>query len=87
MANIHFASFEETGHGVIEKECPIPGLTPFSTVLASAMELDGRGLPFQGLASIQVLNITPANDRVKVRLNLEWGSDFRVRVDLVSWTA
>jgi hypothetical protein len=78
------------GHGVRDVQCPTGApVTTNSIVLASATEVfwdQRRGLfvPFQGAASIQVLNCVPRPDdfpgAVYVRVNILWNSDILIRV-------
>lgn len=74
------------GHGVIDHVISLPGTNRWSTVFASITEMgniDGTGVlkPFQGAASMQVLNIVPQDDgNVRVRVNILWGSDLWYKV-------
>ena len=75
-----------TGQGVVDvRLTPPAGLVGRnSVVLASATEFDFDGAgerPFQGAASIQVLNIVPQDDgTVNCRLNILHEGDLRVRI-------
>lgn len=74
------------GRGVKDHVIPLPGTTRHSTVFASITELgniDGTGVlkPFQGAASMQVLNIVPQDDgNVRVRVQIHWDSDLWYKV-------
>ncbi len=52
-----------------------------SQVFVSATEWDQNGCGFVGDARYTVHNIAPFNGGVTVRVNIEWGSDIRVRLD------
>jgi len=78
------------GRGVRDVQCPtnIP-VTTGSIVLASATEIfwdQGRQLwvPFQGRASIQVLNVVPKPDwgpgLIYVRVHILWDSELLIRI-------
>jgi hypothetical protein len=88
MIGPFFWSYDVRGHGVIDTE-PIPTNCHISatrsTVLAAATEVDGAHLPFQGMASIQVLNIACIGPAVKVRLNVLWDTDLDIIVRLAIW--
>jgi hypothetical protein len=83
FSNNHF------GHGVRDVQCPTNApVTTNSIVLASATEVfgDGHGnwIPFQGAASIQVLNCVPRPEEIPgvvyVRVNIMWDSDLLIRI-------
>jgi hypothetical protein len=79
------------GHGVRDVQCWAPGEIPItSIILASASEVywdQGRGIfvPFQGQASIEVLNCVPRPDYAYgvfyVRVNILWDRNLLIRVN------
>ena len=77
-----------SGHGVRDVQCPTGGpVTTNSIILASATEVfwDGQNwIPFQGSASIQVLNCVPRPEEfpgaLYVRVNILWDDDIVIRV-------
>jgi hypothetical protein len=56
-----------------------------SNILAAATQLDGTGSPFTGDASIEILNIAPAENGAKVNVNVLWNSPILFRLALVVW--
>jgi hypothetical protein len=92
-----FFSTNFIGNGVIDKKLfpqqvdpSMPSIHQFTNVLASASEVDENGLPFQGNASIQILNISTNADpapggSVVVRLNVLFDRPINVRLALVIW--
>jgi hypothetical protein len=62
------------------------GFTPLSSnILAAATQRDGTGSPFIGDASIEILNIAPFENGVKVRVNVLWNSPIEFRLAFVIW--
>jgi hypothetical protein len=56
-----------------------------SNILVAATQLDGTGSPFIGDASIEILNIAPAENGVKVNVNVLWNSPILFRLAFVVW--
>ena len=68
----------------------MPVINEGSNVLLAAAELNRDGVPFQGNASIQVLNTFCSGDpagsgSVHVRVNISWNSPLTVRLAFVLW--
>lgn len=88
MSPIFFSTLE-TFNGVQLVNVPLPssfGVTSLrSNILVAATQLDGTGAPFIGDASIQVLNIAPADNGVKVLVNVLWNSPIEIRLAFVIW--
>jgi hypothetical protein len=62
------------------------GVTPLnSNILVAATQLDGTGAPFIGDASIEILNVAPFENAVKVRVNVLWNSPIEFRLAFVIW--
>ncbi|MDR3702029.1 MAG: hypothetical protein P4L56_20440 [Candidatus Sulfopaludibacter sp.] len=84
-----FFSLTQTFNGVQTVNVDLPkefGVLPLrSNILAAATELDGTGAPFIGGAAIQVLDIAPFQDAVKVRVNVLFNSPVTFRLSLVIW--
>jgi hypothetical protein len=61
----------------------IPGCTPSSVVMVSICEvglIGGQVRPFQGAASMEVHNVVPGNNEVRVRGFIGWETDLNVRL-------
>ncbi|MEH7457141.1 hypothetical protein V7183_07825 [Bacillus sp. JJ1127] len=77
------------GHGLIDRWLKLPGTTRFSAVFASITELgdiDGTHVlkPFQGSASMEILNVVPQDDgTIRVRVNILWDNDLWYRISAV----
>ncbi len=92
-----FFSTTVNGNGVLDLHFPpnqidsrMPPVNDESNVLVSAAQLGGDGLPFQGAASVQVLNVfcrgdQPGSGTVYVRLNVLWESPLAIRLAFVLW--
>jgi hypothetical protein len=59
------------------------GVLPLRSNILAATELDGTGAPFIGGAAIQVLDIAPFQDAVKVRVDVLFDSPIIFRPALV----
>jgi hypothetical protein len=85
----HFFSTLETFNGVQIVNVNLPasmGVTPLSSnILVAASQIDGTGSPFIGDASIEILNIAPFENGVKVRVNVLWNSPIQFRLAFVIW--
>ena len=93
----YFFSTTITGKGIqdlvfnpnrVDGRMPVIG--ELSNVLLSAAEVTGNGVPFQGAASIQVLNVFCSGDpagsgSVHVRLNIMWDTPLNVRRAFALW--
>jgi hypothetical protein len=88
MSPIFFSTLE-TFNGVQLVNVTLPssfGVTSLnSNILVAATQLDGTGSPFIGDASIQILNIAPADNGVKVLVNVQWNSPIEIRLAFVIW--
>ncbi len=88
MLPIFFGTLE-TFNGVQLVNVPLPasfGVTALhSNILVAATQLDGTGSPFIGGVSIQVMNIAPADNGVKVQVNVLWDSPIEIRLAFVIW--
>ncbi len=70
-------------HQGFDSRWNIPGCTSNSVVMVSIAELtvrDGQVVPFQGDASMQVHNVVPEQDAVRVRGLIGWDSDLNTRL-------
>jgi hypothetical protein len=93
----YFFSTTITGHGVLnlvfkpnQIDDRMPVINELSNVLLSAAEVDGDGVPFQGGASVEVLNTFCSGDpagsgSVHVRLNVLWNSALKIRLAFALW--
>lgn len=68
----------------------MPIIDELSNVLLAAAEVDGDGIPFQGDASVEVLNTfcssNPAGSgSVHVRLNILWNEPLNIRLAFTLW--
>jgi hypothetical protein len=68
----------------------MPVINELSNVLLSAAQVTGDGVPFQGDASVQVLNVFCSGDpassgSVHVRLNVMWDSPLNIRLAFALW--
>ncbi|AZM49647.1 hypothetical protein DMB38_31180 [Streptomyces sp. WAC 06738] len=68
------------GHGVFDVEVPVPGARSDSATTASVSEFSHEYGPALGIAGLEVLSVVPAQDVVKVKINVKWDSSLRVRV-------
>jgi hypothetical protein len=88
MAALFFSTLE-TFNGVQIVNVNLPasmGVTPLnSNILVAASQIDGTGSPFIGDASIQILNVAPFENGVKVRVNVLWNSPIQFRLAFVIW--
>lgn len=71
------------GHGGFQERVNMP-VGPLTVVLVSICELDSSGNPHQGLASMSVHNVVPADGHVTVRGNIDWGSDITARLNILT---
>jgi len=73
-------------HQGFDSSWNIPGATSSSAVMVSISELgivNGQLVPVQGLASCQVHNVVPSQDRVQVRGLVGWDSDLNLRLHFI----
>lgn len=75
--------FQHRGFDVVVE---IPGLKPNSGVWASICEIDNNGNPFQGAASCVVHNIVPEPNKARIRGEIGWDTDVRVRLNVMAVT-
>ena len=100
LANLYppyFFSRTISGHGVMDLAISLeqiddqfPAISELSNVLVAAAEVDSLGIPFQGAASVQVLNtfcsVNPAGSgSVHVRLNILWNEPLNIRLAFTLW--
>jgi hypothetical protein len=83
-----FSGFTDTTqHGLFKLDMGFPpslGIHPQSQIVASMTELNSRGLPFLGHATMQVLNIAPQeNGTVQLLGHVDWTRPLPVRVNFV----
>ena len=57
-------------------------ITPSSVVLVSLTEVDSRGNPFIGDATMKVYNVVPGNGIVRFRGEIDWDRDLNVRANI-----
>jgi hypothetical protein len=93
----YFFSTTISGNGVLDEifnpnqvDDRMPVITELSNVLLSAAEVTSDGVPFQGDASIEILNVFCSGDpagsgSVNVRLNILWNAPLNVRLAFVLW--
>lgn len=70
-------------HHGFDSRWNVPGCTPSSVVMVSICEtgiVGGQVVPFQGAASMEVHNIVPGNNEVRVRGFIGWETDLNVRL-------
>jgi len=70
-------------HHGFDSRWNIPGCTPSSIVMVSICEVGlvgGQVVPFQGAASMEVHNVVPGNNEVRVRGFIGWETDVNVRL-------
>ena len=67
-----------------EQVVPAPGTGPLSVVVASICEITGGpgGTPFQGAASMEVHNVVPERNAVRVRGFIGFDSNLRARLNI-----
>jgi hypothetical protein len=61
----------------------VPGCTPSSVVMVSICEvglIGGHVVPFQGAASMEVHNVVPGNNEVRIRGFIGWETDINARL-------
>ncbi len=68
----------------------MPVINELSNCLVAAAEVDGDGVPFQGAASVEILNVFCSGDpkgsgSVHVRLNVLWDTPLNIRLAFVLW--
>jgi hypothetical protein len=92
-----FFSTTITGNGVLDKpfnpnqiDARMPVIGELSNVAVTAAEVTGDGVPFQGTASVQILNVFCSGDpagsgSVHVRLNVLWDSPLNIRLEFALW--
>jgi hypothetical protein len=84
-----FFSTLQTFNGVQIVNVDLPasfGVTSLnSNILVAATQIDGTGAPFIGDASIQILNVAPFQNAVKVLVNVLWNSPIEFRLAFVIW--
>jgi hypothetical protein len=84
-----FFSTLQTFNGVQIVNVDLPtsfGVTPLhSNILVAASEIDGTGAPFIGDTSIEILNVAPFENAVKVRVNVLSNSPINFRLAFVIW--
>jgi len=76
-----FGDFRQ--HQGFDSSWNVPGCTPTSVVMVSICEIGligGQVTPFQGAASMQVHNVVPGNNNVRVRGFIGWDTDLDVRL-------
>jgi len=77
------------GHGVIDKFHDLaPGQGSPTAFAGTAVEIDGNGNPFQGIATLWVSNIWPERvnnlfTRVHYRVHADWGNDINYKVNIL----
>jgi hypothetical protein len=93
----YFFSTTISGNGVLDEvfhpnqvDGRMPVINELSNVLLSAAQVTGDGVPFQGDASVQVLNVFSSGDpagsgSVHVRLNVLWDSPINIRLAFAVW--
>jgi hypothetical protein len=93
----YFFSTTITGHGVLDLtfnpnqvDGRMPVIGELSNVVLTAAEVTGNGVPFQGAASIEVLNVFCSGDpagsgSVHVRLNVLWNNPLNIRLAFALW--
>ncbi|MFC5745949.1 hypothetical protein [Actinomadura rugatobispora] len=80
---IGFADFTAQGKFIKPLTTP-PGIVgPGSQVMVSITEIDGSNTPFMGNAFMQVFNIVPQSNLIRVACQLFWGDPLRVRLNVV----
>jgi hypothetical protein len=57
-------------------------ITPSSVVMVSLTEVDSRGNPFIGAATMKVYNVAPGNGVVRFRVEIDWDRDLNVRANI-----
>lgn len=70
-------------HHGFDTRWTIPGCTPSSVVMVSICEvglIGGQVRPFQGAASMEVHNVVPGTNEVRVRGFIGWETDVNVRL-------
>jgi hypothetical protein len=70
-------------HHGFDTRWTIPGCTPSSVVMVSICEVGvfgGQVRPFQGAASMEVHNVVPGTNEVRVRGFIGWETDLNVRL-------
>jgi hypothetical protein len=78
---LRFGDFRQ--HHGFDRRWNIPGCTPSSVVMVSICEIGvsgGQVVPFQGAASMEVHNVVPGNNEVRVRGFIGWETDLNVRL-------
>jgi hypothetical protein len=68
----------------------IPVINELSNVLAAGAEVTNDGVPFQGDASVEILNVFCSADpegsgSVHVRLNILWNQPLNIRIAFAIW--
>jgi hypothetical protein len=93
----YFFSTIINGKGVLDEvfnpsqiDGRMPSVNGLSNVLLSAAEVTGDSVPFQGDASVQILNVFCSGDpkpsgSVHVRLNVLWDTRLNIRLAFVLW--
>lgn len=69
-------------HGGFQQTANTPGVRPTDIVLASISEINEQGVPFQGLATLQVQNVVPGTDVTTIRGEIGWDSDVLVQLSI-----
>jgi len=93
----YFFSTTINGHGVLDEafnpnkvDGRMPVIGELSNVLLSAAQVTDDGVPFQGDASVEILNVfcsgEPAGSgSVHVRLNVLWNEPLNIRLAFILW--
>jgi hypothetical protein len=74
------------GHGKVLLNIQRPNIQPLSKVFASVCEFKevNKALtPFVGDARMYICNIAPAEGSVQVWVNVDWGSDLNLFINLL----
>ena len=66
---------------------PWPGLSPFAIVTASLTQIDRgdeTGRAFLGAATMRMYNVSPLQDQIWLRGEVDWDDDLWIRVNLIA---
>jgi hypothetical protein len=78
-----FAEFTNRGRVAFTVNASPNIVIPSSQVAASITELTSSGVPFLGLAPIEIFNVVPESGRIIVLCHVHWEQPLRVRVNFL----